>query len=307
MPNVVITGCNGYLGTELSLFFKMHGWHVCGIDPKPPNDQQRSYLLDHEQKNIEDLKAPPWQADAVVHLGGASRMADDLTDKHYFDLNVEQSHHLEELYPLTPIYLASTTAMYNEDKQIEHKHPYTETKHRSEIYCKVAFRLGTICGINNNGQFISLIDHMIHSAMTKNEIRIEDGGRYRPLSGITYICMMILRNVTNGALAQRATDENSHVIMHLYETCKTIEVIATAVQRCLRTSTIHRSENEIQINRPTRLDDLYPHKRISSIPPDFQNDLIYDARLYRLVMECIERYLYFRQEQPNDQKNTDNR
>ena len=65
---------------------------------------------------------PDDRLDAIIHLAGASKIVDDLPDSHYRTNNVETTKHLREMYPDVPLYLASTTSMYNETKQIEHKH-----------------------------------------------------------------------------------------------------------------------------------------------------------------------------------------
>ena len=58
MRNVLITGCNGYLGVEMCMYFRMHGWHVYGVDPKPAPKCQEGVLEDFENKHIQDLIAP---------------------------------------------------------------------------------------------------------------------------------------------------------------------------------------------------------------------------------------------------------
>lgn len=295
MRNVLITGCNGYLGVEMSMYFRMHGWHVFGVDPKPAPKCQEGVLEDFENKHIQDLMAPPWVVDAVIHLGGASKIVDDYPDSYYTKHNVETTKRLRELYPDVPLYLASTTAMYNEQKQIEHKHPYTRSKHEAEAYADVVFRMGTIVGTNRTGDFHGVIDLMIDSAFKKREIIVAQGAKMRPLAGITYICMMYFRNVENGALAGRAKREGAKVIMHLYETCQSIENMATATYRGLYALSQTRYDaGKINFVRQNDLKGILKQApTISSIPPDFQPGPVYDVRLFRLVMECLERYEYF--------------
>lgn len=295
MRNVLITGCNGYLGVEMSMYFRMHGWHVFGVDPKPAPKCQEGVLEDFENKHIQDLMAPPWVVDAVVHLGGASKIVDDYPDSYYTKHNVETTKRLRELYPDVPLYLASTTGMYNEQRQIEHKHPYTRSKHEAEAFADVVFRMGTIVGTNRAGNFDYVIDLMIDSALKKREIIVAQGAKIRPLAGITYICMMYFRNVENGALARRAKREGAKVIMHLYETCQSIENIATATHRGLYALSQTRYDaGKINFVRQNDLKGILKQApSISSIPPDFQPGPVYDVRLFRLVMECLERYEYF--------------
>ena len=295
MRNVLMTGCNGYLGVEMCMYFRMHGWHVYGVDPKPAPKCQEGVLEDFENKHIQDLIAPPWVVDAVIHLGGLSKIVDDYPESQYTKHNVETTKKLRELYPDVPLYLASTTAMYNEQKQIEHLHPYTRSKQEAEAYADVVFRMGTIVGTNRAGAFVGMIDFMIDNALKKREIIVAQGAKMRPLAGITYICMMYFRNVVNGALAGRARREGAKVIMHLYETCQSIENIATATHRELYALSQTRYDaGEINFVRQNDLKGILKQApAISSIPPDFQPSPVYDVRLFRLVMECLERYEYF--------------
>ena len=295
MQNVLITGCNGYLGVEMCMYFRMHGWNVFGVDPKPAPKCQEGVLRDFENKFLHDLMAPPWVVDAVIHLGGASQIADDYPDSYYTKHNVDTTATLRELYPNVPLYLASTTAMYNERKQIEHKHPYPRSKQEAEQYADVVFRMGTIVGANRAGNFVGVIDKMIDSALKKREITVAQGAKMRPLAGITYICMMYFRNVANGALAGRARKEGAKVIMHLYETCQSIENMATATHRGLYAlPQTHYDAERINFVRQNDLKGMLKQApALSSIPPDFQPSAVYDVRLFRLVMECLERYEYF--------------
>ena len=108
---------------------------------------------------------------------------------------METTKRLRELYPDVPLYLASTTAMYNEGKQIEHKHAYTRSKYEAEQYADVIFRMGSIVGANRAGNFGYVVDLMLHDAITKQKIVIAQGAKIRAVAGITYICMMWYRNV----------------------------------------------------------------------------------------------------------------
>ena len=293
MGRVLITGCNGYLGTEMGWYFKIHGWEVFGLDPKPAPKFQEDILLDFENKIVQDLKSRPWAVDAVIHLGGFGIMADDFEESNYQEHNVNSTKVLRELYPDVPLYLASTMSMYNEDKQIEHVHPYSRSKHEAENYVDVAFRMGAITGTNRDGSFNGVVDAMIDSAIRKNEIIIAQGTKMRAPAGLTYICMMYYRNVANGLLANRSRKESAQVVMHLYETCQSIEDIAMAVHQCMGILPKYNTE---KINF-TRQDDLKGiinlSAYISHVPPDFQPSHVYDVRLNRIVMECIERYECF--------------
>ena len=200
--NILVTGCGGYFGSELSRFLRFYGHRVFGLDAQPI-DKNLGYFEDYETKAILDLKAPPWIVDAVFHLAGASQITDDLPSSHYQLHNVDTSAHLRELYPVTPIYMASTTAIYDEIGQTIHHHPYTRSKEQAEQFANVIYRMGTIVGANYAGRINGLVDRMIESAFTKNEIICAEGSKYRPLAGINYLCMMWMKNAQHGNLSKR--------------------------------------------------------------------------------------------------------
>ena len=226
-----------------------------------------------------------------AHLAGASKLVDDYPASHYTEHNVHSTKRLRELYPDRPLYLASTTDMYNDKKQIDHKHPYTRSKYEAEDYADVVFRMGTINGVNRAGNFDFVIDLMIDGAITKKEIVVAQGATMLPIAGLTYICMMYYRAVANGVFAERAKREGARVIQHLYETCQSIENIGTAVHRALYALPQERYDAaQIKFIRQNDLRGIVKQSpAISSIPPDFQPNPVYEVHLFRLVMECVER------------------
>ena len=287
MRSVLITGCSGYVGSDMSLYFNLHGWEVFGIDSSAPSSQLARELADFEQKKVQKLMAPPWKVDAVLHLAGASKIVDDYPDEHYFDNNVGTTKHLRELYPDVPIYLASTTAMFDENAEIKHLHPYTESKAAAEEYANVVFRMGTIVGANHAGDFHGVIDMMLDSICRRKELLVAEGAKMRPLAGLTYICAMWHRAVSSGRFAERSMDEGALVIQHLYETVQSIENVSRAVIGYFK------GNNPLEF-KVIRRNDLKGIEKqappISSIPPDFELGPLNDIRLARLVAECVERY-----------------
>ena len=159
------------------MYFRAHGWHVYGVDPKPAPKCQEGVLEDFENKHIQDLMAPPWVVDAVIHLGGLSKIVDDYPESQYTKHNVETTKKLRELYPDVPLYLASTTAMYNQQKQIEHLHPYTRSKQEAEAYADVVFRMGTIVGTNRADAFVGMIDFMMITLSRRGRLSCRRGRR----------------------------------------------------------------------------------------------------------------------------------
>lgn len=68
------------------------------MDPKPTQKCQEGVPTDFENKHVQELMGPPWIVDAVIHLGGASRIADNYPDSHYTEHNVGTTKQLQELY-----------------------------------------------------------------------------------------------------------------------------------------------------------------------------------------------------------------
>ena len=285
MKSVLITGCNGFLGATLVGYFHNHDWRVFGIDPAAATPFTEPRLADFERKAVHTLTTPPWRVDAIIHLAGASRMADDLTHSHYSHANLDTTIHLRGLYRSTPIYLASTAAMYNEDGLVDHLHSYTETKEEAESYATVALRMGTICGTNPDHKIVSLIDHMLQSAINTGTIKVIDGHRYRAIASLKYICETYLQIITNGHLADRAKKQSKPIIANLYETCHPIQHIAIATLDNL--NRIDDWTNSIDDTNPYTLDSVKTDNRnqqVSSIPPDFKHSHISDIRLHRIVL-----------------------
>ncbi|MBE6022675.1 MAG: SDR family oxidoreductase [Cellulosilyticum sp.] len=95
MSTILITGCNGFIGKNLSLFFAQNGHKVLGID------------IDHTEESLLNALS---QADFIVHLAGVNRST-SLEDFHKG--NVDFTTHLltclEQLSKSIPIIVSSST------------------------------------------------------------------------------------------------------------------------------------------------------------------------------------------------------
>lgn len=302
MKGVLITGCNGYIGVDMSIAFNRHGWEVWGVDIVPPNANQRGLFKDFVCSRVQDLtmsKIP--KVDAVVHLAGASKVVDTHSEVYYYDNNVGTTKVLRGLYPDTAIYLASTTGMYNEKGEVEHKHYYTSSKELAEEYADIAFRMGTLCGANANGHYHLVMDLMIHNAITKGEITVAQGNKWRPLLSLTHACEAWVQYVTSGHLMENIANGYENVFMNLYETVATIEDIARAIVDVYWVRrTFDLKPEDVSSVKPVELkyqDDLEGIEKkappLSSVPSDFNDSSVWRTRLLRLVAESIERYQSF--------------
>lgn len=194
---VLITGCSGYLGADMSAHFIDNGWQVFGIDPaKPPVGLE---LTDFRQTTVAAVIDRPWDVDVVIHLGGLTKLGFDR--ELYWLHNVESTKRLKRLYPNTPLLYASTCAMYNEHGKPEVDHPYPQSKREGEQYADIAFRMGSVTGANRFGKYLRVPDLMIAGALEKKAIRVINPNTQRALAGIKWICEQYLNHAANPGFA----------------------------------------------------------------------------------------------------------
>ena len=275
---VLITGISGYLGYEMAHYFQERGHKVFGIDHNEC-DEFDSVVTG----NILDLSAQPFVVDAIAHLAGASKLDSSYSELYYYKNNVEVSRKLKGLYPSTPILMASTTGMYNEQGVVEHKFHYSRTKEMAEEYADGVFRMGTICGINRRGVSKNIGGIIPRDAMEKGRILVAQGEKYRPLlkldSAVSSWYNAVLCAVQTGTVDQR---------IDLYESCVTITEFCSAIKTCVTWYT----GRDIEIVHQSGLDGIDKQAPwISPIPPggipphnEFQ--------LMKLAMYCVDCYTH---------------
>lgn len=277
--NVLITGCNGYLGVGMCHSFSMWGWDVFGVDLYTLTENK--WLTGFCQMSISELRQKLWDVDAVIHLAGAS-VADDRHDEAYYTNTVEATQKLRRLYPHTPILFASVCAMYNEAGEIEHKHRYSQTKELAEREVDQAFRMASICGANPCGHFATVVDLMIDSAYKHGYINIAEGDKYRPVASIDYICDAYRRYAT-----LLSFDKLGSAAINLWNAVATIDDIGEAVAGLVSYTT----RKEIGVRRQDDLSQIDKKQpRMSIIPPGC--DIIRQRRstLLSVIQNAIERY-----------------
>ena len=269
---ILITGISGYLGYEMAHYFQERGHKVFGAD------HNRCTEFESVTGSILDLPSQPFAVDAVAHLAGASKLDSSFSELYYYKNNVDVSRKLKGLYPSTPIFMASTTGMYNEEGVVEHKFHYSRTKEAAEQYANVAFRMGTICGVNRQGVCHTVASLMVRDAIEKGKILIAEGEKYRSLISLdnvlkTWYSQMVLGSVNNS--------------LDLYDTCVTIEQLGVKV--CELVSLFFGKD--IVIERRSDLGGITKQAPyISAIPPAGIPQWN-DRSLMLLITSCIQRYI----------------
>ena len=181
---VLITGCSGYLGSEMCAFFQYYNWQVFGIDPVEPPKSLK--LTEFIQAKVGNVVQGLLDVDVVIHLAGLTKLGFDREE--YWRNNVESTKRLRDLYPDVPILFASTCAMYNGHGLPDVEHPYPESKREAEQYADIVFRMGSVTGCNRFGHYLRVPDHMIANAYKEKVIRVINPEAQRALAGINWIC-----------------------------------------------------------------------------------------------------------------------
>jgi len=107
---ILITGHQGFIGSNLEKFLKLQGHVVTGLDLKSGND-----ILTCNLPNC----------DLVVHLAGIGGVRESLADpKKYWQNNVEGTRRILEHYKNQRVLVASSSSQYE-----PHLNPYAASKH----------------------------------------------------------------------------------------------------------------------------------------------------------------------------------
>lgn len=165
---IIITGISGYFGINLAEAFDNDGYDVVGVDR---HRQDAPFLESFFHEDIHESKCQWGECNAIVHLAGGSKVIDK-PDDWYINEQVSTTQKIRDAYPDTKLVLASSTAVYSIDEHGVPNTPYARAKLASEQLADVVLRFGSICGKNRRGEWFSLVDRMIASALTENAISV---------------------------------------------------------------------------------------------------------------------------------------
>lgn len=167
MKKILVTGCNGYIGSHTVKALKQAGYIVHGIDKTYSMNKVQKYLDIYMHGDANDF-TKAYQYDAVVHLAGYISVEESVKQPFmYFNNNTLVTHwqlHFNCTNDCNNFIFASTAAAFNPIS------PYAQSKLMAESLVKAMasnftiFRFFNVAG--NNGEFgqIGNATHLVRIA-----------------------------------------------------------------------------------------------------------------------------------------------
>ena len=166
---VLVTGCNGYIGSHVCKILKERKHKVIGMDIDVHGDDRNDvgkYLDGYYEMNVLDIyKHTKVDYDAVVHLGGLSVVPESMKrPSDYYMTNVMGTLAVCEVFPKAHILFASTSAAW------EMASPYAKSKVAAEDIIKekasgyTIFRFFNVSGSDGVHRQIGPSTHLIRVA-----------------------------------------------------------------------------------------------------------------------------------------------
>jgi len=167
MKKILVTGCNGYIGSHTVKALKQAGYIVHGIDRTYSMNKVQRYLDLYMHGDANDC-TKAYRYDAVVHLAGYISVEESVKQPFmYFNNNTLVTHwqlHFNGTNGCNNFIFASTAAAFNPLS------PYAQSKLMAESLVKAMannytiFRFFNVAG--NNGEFgqIGNVTHLVRIA-----------------------------------------------------------------------------------------------------------------------------------------------
>lgn len=168
MTKVLVTGCNGYIGSHVVKALAEAGCEVSGMDNKKSVNDVSKYLtceFDYYHRDVSDHSHGHLYYDVVIHLAGLISVEESTQNPwKYFTNNTEGTCNILTNYEAENFIFASTAAAFNPIS------PYAQSKLMAESLVKTMannytiFRFFNVAG--NNGEFRQIGDatHLIRIA-----------------------------------------------------------------------------------------------------------------------------------------------
>lgn len=191
---ILITGCDGYIGSYLKPRLERTGFIVWGIDQKPPCEGYQNEALD--------------KYDAIIHLAAHSnvRICEQDPSGAFYNNVVWFYDLVHRMRPDQLLIYASSASIYNgqldvaEDSNIFNpSNMYDFSKYSMDALMKVnpnppiyySLRFGTVNGPSPKIREELIVNAMVKSAMTSRKIQVTNGHCYRSILWIEDLVRVI--------------------------------------------------------------------------------------------------------------------
>lgn len=163
---LLVTGCNGYIGSHAVRVLKQQGHHCTGwdIDVHDDHNNVSSYLDRFECQDIRDATLQG-SYDAVIHLAGLARVEESMHRPYdYYHTNIVGTHHMVSNVDTDHILFASTSSAWAMAS------PYARSKVAAEDVIKASdkphtiFRFFNVSGTDGVHRQLGPATHLIRVA-----------------------------------------------------------------------------------------------------------------------------------------------
>ncbi len=214
MSRVLITGSNGFIGSNLSSWLEKLGFEVSGLDITSLKSQsEHTYCSDINSIDWKNLDLSRF--DTVIHLAAKISVPESLENPEvYFETNFESTKRLFDSCVearVRKVVFSSTAAVYGDTdlpikkigEEAETQSPYAESKLLSERYARflsnqfsdfVCLRFFNVYGPGqpSTGSYASVIPLFIDRASREEQIHIfGDGNQTRDFIHVHDVCNTI--------------------------------------------------------------------------------------------------------------------
>ncbi len=243
---VLVTGCDGYIGSVLSQRLADEGYDVIGIDTRYYKDCNLKNFTDLPnikiiEKDIRDISGSDIAGiDAIIHLAALSNdPLGQLDPRLTTEINFSASVRLAELAKKNGVkkfVFASSCSMYgiskedvvSENSRLEPLTEYAKSKMLTEVglskmsdknFCPVYLRCATVFGISPKLRFDLVVNNLAGHAIAENKIVVNsDGTPWRPSLHVEDACSAFILTlesdndvIRNNAYNTGSTKENYQI------------------------------------------------------------------------------------------------
>ena len=213
---VLITGVNGYIGTQMAQVLKKHGHDVSGLDANFYTEgwlygNPEEYTIDVIKKDTRKITFDDVKGfDAIIHLADLSNDPLGQQDKSLtYEINFDATVNLANLAKAAGVkrfiyssscsaYGIATEDMVSEESIVNPQTAYAECKVKvenelmtmaDENFSPTMMRNATVYGASPRMRFDLVVNNLSGLAWTTNEIKMtSDGTPWRPLVHILDVC-----------------------------------------------------------------------------------------------------------------------